>query len=187
MSAVLFVSDVLVSPSSVVTGCYEDVSLDSDWEFVEPQSFSFSKKRSIMREENRGEMSYEGMPVKALPNTRRRMLPPMPQQSSHSSTDERQWQAEMEVQGSIWSARERTEIAMMENYLDKSDELRVQVRELEHLMGPEDSEVNLMYILTKGIRSNSILEIFSTSGSDHFVASRNTTRRKRSSSKKDCK
>ena len=28
----------------------------------------------------------------------------------------------------------------MEIYLDKSDKLRVEVRELEHLMGPEDSE-----------------------------------------------
>ena len=40
--------DVLVSPSAVVTECYEDVSLDSDWEFVEPQPFSFSRKRSIV-------------------------------------------------------------------------------------------------------------------------------------------
>ena len=27
------------------------VSLDSDWEFVEPQSLSFSKKRSVVLEE----------------------------------------------------------------------------------------------------------------------------------------
>ena len=81
----------------MVPECYEDVSLDSDWAFVEPQSFSFSKKRSIVGEDNRGEMSYEETPVKAPPNTRRRMMPPMPQQNSHSSTDERQWQAEIEV------------------------------------------------------------------------------------------
>ena len=96
--------DVLVSPSAVVTECYEDVSLDSDWEFVEPQSFSFSKKRSVVWEENRGEMSYEGTPVKAPPNTRRRMMPPMPQQSSHSSTDETQWQAEMEAIAHMFSS-----------------------------------------------------------------------------------
>ena len=123
VSAVLVVTDVLVSPSSVVTECWDGVSLDSDWEFVEPQSFSFSKKRSVVWKENRGEMSYRGTPVKALPNTRRTMMPPTPQQSSHSSMDEREWQAETEVQGSIWSARERTVLAMMENYLDKSDEL----------------------------------------------------------------
>ena len=119
VSAVLVVTDVSVSPSSVVTECYEDVSLDSDWEFVEPQSFSFSQKRSIVLEENRG--GYEGTPVKTLPNTRRRMMPPTPQQSAHSSTDERQWQPEMKVQQSFWSTRERTVIAMMKNYLDESD------------------------------------------------------------------
>ena len=40
VSALPLVTDVLVSPSSVVTECYEGVSVDSDWEFVEPQSFS---------------------------------------------------------------------------------------------------------------------------------------------------
>ena len=39
------VTMVPVSPSSVVTELFEDVSLDSDWEVVEPQSSSFSKKR----------------------------------------------------------------------------------------------------------------------------------------------
>ena len=108
VSVVLVVIDVLVSPSSVVTECYEDVTLDSDWECVELQSFSFSQKRSdcagraSRRDELRGEM-----PVKAPPNTRRRMMPRI----SHSSTGERQWQAEMEVQGIIWTARETKVIA----------------------------------------------------------------------------
>ena len=73
-------------------------------------------------------------------------MPPTPQQSSHSSTEERQWQAERGVRESFWSARERTVIVKMESYLDKGDELRVEFRELEHFMGPEDSDVNLMYI-----------------------------------------
>ena len=91
-------------------------------------------------------------------------MPPTPQQSLHSSIEEREWQAETEV----------TVIAKMESCLDKSDELRVEFMELEHLVGPEDPEVNLMFILTKASRrGSSILEIFSTSGSDHFVASRN--------------
>ena len=38
-----------------MTECYEDVFLDSDWELVESQFFSFSKKRSIVWEENQGE------------------------------------------------------------------------------------------------------------------------------------
>ena len=36
----------------------------------------------------------------------------------------------MEVQESFWSARERTVIAKMERYLDKSDDVRVEFREL---------------------------------------------------------
>ena len=65
-------------------------------------------------------------------------------------------------------------MANMDSSFEKSDNLRVDFRELEHLVGPEDSEVNLMYILTKASRrSSSIFDIFSTSGSDHLVASRN--------------
>ena len=90
--AVPDVTVVPVSPSSVVTERFGDVSLDSDWEFVEPQSSFFSKKRSSELEENQGEMGYEGSPVKASPYTRRRMMPPTPQQILHSSTDESQWQ-----------------------------------------------------------------------------------------------
>ena len=40
------VTDVLVSPCSVVTKVCDDFLLGSDREFVEPQSFSFSKKRA---------------------------------------------------------------------------------------------------------------------------------------------
>ena len=78
VSAVPDVTVVPVSPSSVVTELFEDVSLDSDWEFVDPQSLSLSKKRSSELEQ--GEMVYEGSPVRAPPNTRRRMMPPTPQQ-----------------------------------------------------------------------------------------------------------
>ena len=49
------VNNVLVSPSSAVAEMCENVSSDSDRECVEPQSFSFSKKRSIVCAENRGE------------------------------------------------------------------------------------------------------------------------------------
>ena len=68
----------------------------------------------------------------------------------------------------------RTVIAMMKNYLDNSGELRVEVMELELLMGPVDSEVNLMYIMTQSSRrSSSMFEMFSSSGSSgHIVASR---------------
>ena len=46
-SVVLVLTGVLASASSVVTQFCDDVSKESDWEFVEPQSSSFSKKRSL--------------------------------------------------------------------------------------------------------------------------------------------
>ena len=75
-------------------------------------------------------------PVKAPPNTRRRMMPPTPQQSSHSSTEGRQCQAEMETLEKFWSAREMMVIANRESCSDK-----IEFRESEHLVGLEDSEV----------------------------------------------
>ena len=118
-------------------------------------------------------MSYEGTPVKAPPCTRRRMRPPTPQQNSHSSADERQWQADMEAQRSIWSTRERTVIAGMENHLDRSADMKVENHELELLMDPEDSEVCLRYFLTRARRRGSrIFKIFSTKEkSDQLVVS----------------
>ena len=45
---VLDVTDVLVSPSSVVTEFCDGFSCCSDWDFVEPQSFSFSTACSFL-------------------------------------------------------------------------------------------------------------------------------------------
>ena len=122
-------------------------SLGSDWEFVESQSFPFCKKRSIVCAENQGEMSYEGTPVKAPPSTRRRMMPPTPQQIWLFSTDESQWQADLEAQRSIWSTRERRVIAAIEKFLDKSDDMKVEIEALELLMDQEDADVCLRYVL----------------------------------------
>ena len=79
---VLVEIDVLVSPSSVVTEFCDDVSVESDAEFVEPQSSSFSMKRLLDLANSQEEMGYEGSPVKTPPPSRRRMMPPTPQQSS---------------------------------------------------------------------------------------------------------
>ena len=133
------VTDVCVSTSSAVGEMCEDVSSDPDWEFVGPQSFLSAKKRPFSCLENPGEMIYEGMAVKAPPCTRRRIMPPTPQQNTHSSANEKQWQVDLEAQRSIWSTRERTAVAGTENYL-------------ELLMDPEDSEVCLRYILTHARR-----------------------------------
>ena len=65
--------------------------------------------------------------MKAPRATRRRMMPPTPQQGSHPLIEEMQWQAEMEAQGSIWSARERRVIAKRRATLDKSDDMKLEV------------------------------------------------------------
>ena len=88
-------------------------------------------------------------------------MPPTPQQSSSPSIEEMQWQTEMGVQGSSWSAVERTVIARMENYLNEKDCLKLEIEELELLMGPEDSEVNLI-LMNASRRGSRIFEIFST-------------------------
>ena len=44
----LDVTDVLVSPSSVVTKLCDGLSCCSDWDFVEPQSFLFQKACSFL-------------------------------------------------------------------------------------------------------------------------------------------
>ena len=65
MSVVPDVTDVPVSPSSVVTEFCDVSSWCSDWEFVEPQSFSFSKKRAHCCTSTQEGMRYESPPVKA--------------------------------------------------------------------------------------------------------------------------
>ena len=67
------VTDLFVSPSSVVTDMCEVSPCCSDWEFVEPQCTVFSDKQEETR--------YEGSPVKVLPFSRRRMTPPTPMQN----------------------------------------------------------------------------------------------------------
>ena len=108
-------------------------------------------------------MSNEGTPVKVPPTSRRRMMPPTPQQSSHSFIEDMQWQIAMEVQGSSWNGRERTVIARMEQYLNESDCMKLKIEDLELLLGPENSEVNLRSFLRNvSRRTGRIFEIFNT-------------------------
>ena len=103
-------------------------------------------------------MSCEETPIKAPRASRRKIMPPTPQQSSQSSIEAMQWQTEVEDQESgsyrgefegehRWTARDRSVIARMEQYLNQSDSMRVEIEELESLLGPEDSEVDFSQIL----------------------------------------
>ena len=62
--------------SLVVTELCDVSQCGSDWEFVEPQSFSTDTK---------DEMRYEGSPLKAHPLSRRRMTPRTSVQNSYTS------------------------------------------------------------------------------------------------------
>ena len=111
---VLDVTDVPVSPSSVC-----DVSpCGSDWEFVEPQSFSFSQKRTHCGTDTQEEMRHQGSPVKAPPLSRRRVTPPTPMQNSYTSFVRNHGRYEEEGRG--WNAREGTIIARKKQYLERS-------------------------------------------------------------------
>ena len=117
------------SAPSVVTVMCGGVPSDSEWDFVEVQSFSFSKKRNFACVEDQEDMNHEGTPVKAPPCPQRRMRTPLPQQSSFSSMEN----------GSPWSAHERTAIARMEHYVNNSDCVKLEIDEVEdyYSLGPE--------------------------------------------------
>ena len=99
----------------------------SDGDLVEPQFFSFSKKRAHWCSDTQVEMRYEGSPVITPPLSRRRVTPPTPVQNSYTSF-------------SGWNARERTIIARTKQFLEKSRSVKVQVEASEALLGPEDVE-----------------------------------------------
>ena len=180
-SGVLVATDVLDFPSSLVVMSEAFLS-DSDWEIVEPQSFSFSKKRHAVCVENQEDMNYEGTPVKAPPASRRKIMPHTPQQSlqpsieaMHLQTEEEDQEScscEMEFEGEHrWTARDRTVIARMEQYLNKNDNMKVEIEELEFLLGPEDPEVHLRHILryARKKKGGRIFEVFSSKWLSEFL------------------
>ena len=123
---VLDVTDVLVSPSSVVTEFCDGSSLCADREFVEPQSFSFSILRAHCCTDTQEEMRYEGSPVKAPPITRRRMTPPAPMQNSCTS---------FEGAGKVRRGRQMMECERTKQFLGRSFSVKVRVEELERFAG----------------------------------------------------
>ena len=150
----LVVTDVGEPAPSVVTVMCEGVPSDSEWDFVEPQSFSFSKKRNFASVENPEETNYEGTLVKA---------PPL--QGSFSSEEE----------GSLWSAQERTAIARMEHNVNNNDCIKLEIDEVEDCsLGPEYSDVDVKHTLRNAPREcRNIFEAFSVKEKgEHLVASK---------------
>ena len=154
------VTDVLVFPSSAVTEFCDVSPCCSDCEFVEPQSFSFFKKRAL----------YARRDEKRLPITRRRMTPHTFVQNSYTSIESEQGSYEWEGRG--WDARERTMIARTRQYLERSYSAKVRVEELEGLLGPEDVDVDFRRILkeARDERGSTIFETFSSNDMSFLVA-----------------
>ena len=163
-------SDVPVSPSSVITELCDVSPCRSDGKFVEPQSFSFTKKRAHCCTDTREEMRYEGSQVKAHPSSRRRMTPPTPAQNSYSSFVRDHGRYEEEGRG--WNARERTIIARTKQFLERSFSVKVRVEEMEGLLGPEDVDVDFRRILkeARDERGRKTFDTFSSDDSSLLVA-----------------
>ena len=152
--------DVLVSPCQ------------SDGEFVEPQSFSFSKMRALCCTDTREEMRYEGSTVITPPLSRRRMTPPTLVQNSHTSFVRDHGKYEQEGRG--WNARERTIIARTKQFLERSFSVKVRVEAPEALLGPEDVDVDFRQILkeARDERGRKIFESFSSDDPSLLVVER---------------
>ena len=169
VTVVLDVTDVLVSPSSLVTEFCDSFSFCAAWELVEPQSFSSSKKRAHSCTVTQEEMRFESSQVKAPPQSRRRLMPPTPLQNSYSSFEEEE--GHFEVVDQIWSARDRTVIARTKQYWEERKSVKVEVEELESLLGPDDSDVDFRRILeeARDEKGCAIFETFSSDGPSEFL------------------
>ena len=164
------VTDVPVSPSSVVTELCDDSPCCSDRDVVEPQACSFSGKRAQCCTDTQEEIWYERSPVIAPPLSRRRMTPPIPVQNSYTSVERDQGRHEEEGRG--WIARERTIIARTNQFLERGHSVKVRVEELEGLLGRKDVDVDFRQILKEASdeRGRKIVETFSSNDMSFVVA-----------------
>ena len=116
------------------------------------------------------EMRYEDSTVKAPLPSRRRMTPPTPLQKFVFII--RKEQEHFEVEDQMWSARDRTIIAKTKQYLEERKSLKVEIEELESLVGPEDTDVYFRRIREKNKGRkwlHDIFETFSTDGPSEFL------------------
>ena len=66
---------------------------------------------------------------------------------------------------------DRTIIAKTKQYLEESESLKVEIEELESLLGPDDTDVDFRRILeeARGEKSSAIFETFNTDGPSEFL------------------
>ena len=92
-----------------------------------------------------------------------------PLQNSNDAFGEEQGRFEVEDQ--MWSARERTIVARTKQYLEESHSVKVEVEELEDLLGPDDVDVDFRRILeeARDEKGCAIFTTLSTDGPGKFV------------------
>ena len=73
-----------------------------------------------------------------------------------------------------WMARDRTVIATVEQNRNESDNMKVEIEELELLLGPEDSEVDLRFVVMNAKRKKGrrISRIFSVQCQSSWFSAR---------------
>ena len=109
-------------------------------------------------------MRFEEPQVKAPPvSRRRRMRPPTPMQSSYSSFEEEQ--------GHFEEGSSDVEVPETERSLERSYSVKVEIEELESLLGRDDVDVDFRRILkeARDERGCETFETFSTDGLREFL------------------
>ena len=166
---VLDVLDVPVSPSSVANEFCDGFSFCSDWECVEPQSFSFSPKACSLlesyaaRDEVRRLTSESASAIKKKNDAAHCKIRIHRLKTSKGLFEVKDHQT--------WSACDRTVIARTEQYLEESKSLKLEDVELESLLGPDDSDVDFRRILeeARDKKGCAVFEIFSSDGPSEFL------------------
>ena len=158
------VIDVLVSPSSVVTEFCDGLSLGSDWEDVIPQSFSFFKKRALCCTSNARRDEVRRLTRESAPDDE--------QKGDTAHTYAKFVHHLLSGAGKLRRGRqmmdcERTLIPRTKQLSEGSYSVKVEVEELEGLLGPEDVDVDFRRIM-KEARDETGRKIFETFSSDNL-------------------
>ena len=105
-------------------------------------------------------MNFDGASVKAPPASRRKIMPSTQQQRTQPPGTPLQMEVEDQEFGACGkeyegeyrrTAREKTLVAKVEQYLNESGNVKVEIE--EHKLEPEDSEVDLRFMVMNARRT----------------------------------
>ena len=127
---------------------------DSDCEIVKPQPFSISRKRQASHVESEGDMNAARPPDDVQPLSRRRT------QEEDCGVNRR------------WPAVYQAVARRMLSYLDNSEALKVDTKELEdHVFAPNEPRVDINHIArqARGEQHQRLFQIFSRQGAKEIL------------------